>query len=85
MTKNEPPFAAQSLLSAGLISSRIGIKPSMVERLAEKMQLPVVRLNEIVYLDERDVDYIKAWLETADAAKRAELGAGATKQKESGR
>ena len=85
MTTNEPPFAAKSLLSAGLISSRIGIAPRMVEHLAAKLELPVVRLNEIVYLDERDVDYIKAWLETADAAKRDEQRAGATKQKVSGR
>jgi len=57
----------------------------MVEHLAAKLELPVVRLNEIVYLDERDVDYIKAWLETADAAKRDEQRAGVTKQKVSSR
>lgn len=79
--KTEPRFVAQSLLSAGRVSTQIGIAPRMVEHLAMKLELPVTRLNDVAYLDERDVVYLQNWLEQTDAAKRAELGAGATKKK----
>ena len=79
--KTEPRFAAQSLLSAGLVSTRIGMSPHLVERLAQRLELPVTRLNDVAYLDERDVVYLQNWLEQTDAAKRAEVRAGATKKK----
>jgi len=77
MKKIEPRFAAQSLLSAGLVSTRIGMSPHLVAHLAQRLELPVTRLNDVAYIDERDLIYLQKWMEKTDAAKRAELGAGA--------